>query len=169
MNGIDGNPSGDDSGHEVHQLKVPAITRLQEAFVRRVIDTVGDLDNVLWEIGNECHARSVEWQYHMIRFVKHAESKRRATPGGHDRRTDRHTGVDGQSGGLDIAAGNEVADTTRRPTTARKCPCRYRSLRPLVHDPDWVWKNFPRQPVYPDGRLRRFSHRFPDNPIRSGM
>ena len=48
VNGVNGNPSGDDSGHEIHELIVPEVTRLQEAFVRKVIYTVGHLDNVLW-------------------------------------------------------------------------------------------------------------------------
>ena len=30
-----------------------AITALQEAYVRKVVDTVNDLDNVLYEISNE--------------------------------------------------------------------------------------------------------------------
>lgn len=76
INGINGNPSGDDTGHEVHELKIPEVTRLQETLVRKVIDTVGDLDNVLWEIGNECHAESVQWQYHMIRYIKERERMR---------------------------------------------------------------------------------------------
>lgn len=76
INGIDGNPSGDDTGYEVHELVVPEITALQEAFVRKVIDTVGDLDNVLWEITNESHADSVAWQYHMIRTIRDHESTR---------------------------------------------------------------------------------------------
>ncbi len=77
INRINGNPSGDDTGRGVHELSVPEVTRLQEAYVRRVIDTLGDLDNVLWEIGNECHADSVAWQYHMIRLIKEYESTRR--------------------------------------------------------------------------------------------
>ena len=76
INGINGNPRGDDSGHGVHELKVPEITRLQEAYVRKVIDTLGDLDHVLWEIGNECHGRSVRWQYHMIQVIKTYEATR---------------------------------------------------------------------------------------------
>ena len=80
VNGIDGNPSGDDSGHEVHELKVAEITKLQEAYVRKVIDTLGDMDNVLWEIGNECHGGSVQWQYHMIRFIKQYESEKGLKP-----------------------------------------------------------------------------------------
>jgi len=76
VNGIDGNPSGDDTGNEVHTLKIPAVTRLQEAYVRKTIETVGDLDNVLWEIGNECHRGSAKWQHHMIRFIRTVEAKR---------------------------------------------------------------------------------------------
>ncbi|HUT32120.1 MAG TPA: DUF6298 domain-containing protein [Planctomycetota bacterium] len=73
VNGLDGNPSRDDTGNEVHTLKLPAVTALQETYVRKTIDTLNDLDNVLWEIGNECHAGSVEWQYHLIRFIKEYE------------------------------------------------------------------------------------------------
>jgi len=74
VNGINGNPSGDDTGREVHELRVPEVTRLQEAYVRKVIDTAGDLDNLLWEVGNECHAGSVAWQYHTTGFIKEYES-----------------------------------------------------------------------------------------------
>jgi len=35
----------------------------------KAIDTLNDLNNVLWEIGNEMHTGSVEWGYHMIRFI----------------------------------------------------------------------------------------------------
>jgi hypothetical protein len=76
INNIDGNPSGDNTGREIHELKIPQVTRLQEAYVRKVIRTLGDLENVLWEIGNECHAESAGWQYHMIRFVKAYEAAR---------------------------------------------------------------------------------------------
>lgn len=75
-NGINGDPSGKDTGHEVHTLKVPAVTALQEAYVRKVIETVGDLDNVLWEIGNECETDSVVWQVHMIEFIRKIEADR---------------------------------------------------------------------------------------------
>lgn len=59
---------GDDLA--THTLKHSAVTRLQEAYVRQVIDTVNDLDNVLYEIVNESGTYSIEWQYHMIRFIK---------------------------------------------------------------------------------------------------
>ncbi|MCC6391206.1 MAG: hypothetical protein IT167_11440 [Bryobacterales bacterium] len=75
VNGVDGDPNGSGEGEEAHSLSVPAITRLQEAYVRKVIDTVNDLDNVLFEISNECRNPEVSslWQYHMIRFIKEYE------------------------------------------------------------------------------------------------
>lgn len=69
INGVDGDPNGNDGGEETHQLLVPAVTAYQEEYVRRVIDSVNDLDNVLFEISNESYANSKQWQYHMIDFV----------------------------------------------------------------------------------------------------
>jgi len=40
-----------------------------------VIDTVNDLDNVLYEISNESDGNSEAWQYHMINFVKSYEER----------------------------------------------------------------------------------------------
>lgn len=76
VNGVDGDANGDGRASEVHTLEVPAVTRVQEAYVRRVLDAVGDLDNVLWEIVNEAGSYSTEWQYHFIRFLKAEEAKR---------------------------------------------------------------------------------------------
>ncbi|MCI0539886.1 MAG: DUF4038 domain-containing protein [Verrucomicrobiales bacterium] len=76
VNGIDGDADGDGLGDETHTLQIPAVTRLQEAYVRKVIDTVGDLDNVLWEIANESGTYSIEWHYHLIRFIKEYEKKK---------------------------------------------------------------------------------------------
>jgi len=76
INGINGDTNGDGRGLEVHELADPKVTALQEAYVRKVIDTVGDLDNVLYEISNENHPASTSWQYHMIRFI-HAYEKPR--------------------------------------------------------------------------------------------
>ncbi len=69
INGINGDPDGDGEGREVHALQVPAITARQQAYVRKVVDTVNDLDNVLYEITNETAIYSKDWQYHMIRFI----------------------------------------------------------------------------------------------------
>ncbi len=69
INDLDGDPNGDGNGLESQTLALPAITRLQERYVRKVIDTVNDLDNVLYEVSNESDGSSQEWQYHLIRFI----------------------------------------------------------------------------------------------------
>ena len=63
-------------GLESHTLKIPAITVLQEAYVRRVVDTVNDLDNVLYEIVNESGGYSTEWQYRLIRYIHEYEREK---------------------------------------------------------------------------------------------
>jgi hypothetical protein len=73
-NGIDGDPHGTGGGRAVHTLAIPEITTIQETYVRKVVDTVNDLDNVLYEIGNEHYADSVEWQYHMIHVIHSCEA-----------------------------------------------------------------------------------------------
>jgi hypothetical protein len=71
VNGIDAG-----SGKAIHTLSNPAITACQEAYVRKVIDTVNDLDNVLYEISNEDSggADDTAWQVHMIQFIKSYEA-----------------------------------------------------------------------------------------------
>ena len=73
VNGIHGDLNGDGEGYETHELRVPEITRIQEAFVRKVVDAVNDLDNVIFEIGNECHGGSTAWQYHVIDVIRRHE------------------------------------------------------------------------------------------------
>jgi len=142
VNGLDGNPSGDDSGREVHELRIAAVTRLQEALIRCVIETVGDLDNVLWEIGNECHAGSVPWQYHMIRFIQRVESGR---PQQHP------VGMTGAPiGTRELMAGAAdwisppgkqwLADPPANDGT-KVILVDTDHCDPWHHHPDWVWKN----------------------------
>jgi hypothetical protein len=76
VNGIDGDVNRDGKGLEVHTLGNAEVTALQEAYIRKVIDTVGDLDNVLYEISNENHPPSTAWQYHMIKYIHRYESGR---------------------------------------------------------------------------------------------
>lgn len=74
INDINGDPNNDGQGRETHTLSLPAVTRVHKAYVRKVIDTVNDLDNVLYEISNESHVSSKEWQYHLIRFIHRYEA-----------------------------------------------------------------------------------------------
>ncbi len=74
INGIDGDPNRNNSGEESHTLDIPAITAIQEAYITKVIDTVNDLDNVLYEISNESADSSTAWQYQMINLIKRYEA-----------------------------------------------------------------------------------------------
>ena len=73
IDGSDGNPAG---GRAIHTLKIPEVTRLQEAYVRKVIDTVNDLDNVMYEIGNEHYEDSYDWQCHLVHLIKDYEQSK---------------------------------------------------------------------------------------------
>lgn len=73
INDVNGDLNGDGKGLEVHQLAVSAVTDIQKTYIRKVIDTVNDLDNVLYEISNENHPESSQWQYAMIRYIHEVE------------------------------------------------------------------------------------------------
>jgi hypothetical protein len=73
VNGMDGDKNGDGKGLEMHQLADPRVTRLQETYVRWLVEGLSSFDNLLYEISNETHPSSTDWQYHMIRFVKECE------------------------------------------------------------------------------------------------
>lgn len=71
INKINGDLNGDGFGLEIQMLQIPAITELQKAYIRKVVDTVNDLDNVLYEISNESLYRPeiVKWQVEMIQYI----------------------------------------------------------------------------------------------------
>ncbi len=74
VNGVNGDPNRRGDGLNTQDLSVPAVTAIQEAYVKKVIDTLNDLDNVLYEIDNEGDGSSVDWQYHMIQVIKEYEA-----------------------------------------------------------------------------------------------
>ena len=145
INGIDGDPAGNDTGHQLHTLTVPAINRFQEAYVRSVIDALNDLDNVIWEIGNELPAESVEFQYYMIRFVRDYEAtKLFQHPIG-------MTGAPVSTTSLMASSADWVSPPD--PKWMMNPPAADGSkvmiidtdhCRAMFHDPAWVWTNFTR-------------------------
>jgi hypothetical protein len=74
VNGVSFPLTQDDSDTipTLHSLKLPEIVKLQEAYVRKVIETINDLDNVLYEIINEGGA--YDWQCHMVNFIHATEA-----------------------------------------------------------------------------------------------
>ncbi len=71
VNRIHGNGSVEQQ-REIYTLRTPLVIAYQEAYVRRVIDALNDLDNLLYEIENENAPTSENtvWQYHMIDYVR---------------------------------------------------------------------------------------------------
>jgi len=145
INGIDGDLNHDGEGQETHRLANPAVTALQEAYVRKVIDTLNDLDNVLWEISNESHAGSIQWHYHMIEFIHDYEaSKPKQHPvgmtGSPIRNPEMFAGPadwispwgDGYLKDPPDMAGQKVVIVDND------------HGRPWNSDPSWVWKNLTR-------------------------
>lgn len=76
IDGVDGDGNDTGFGLASHTLANSTVVRLQEAYVKKVIDTLNDLDNVLWEISNESPPGSEKWQYHFIRFIKEYEARK---------------------------------------------------------------------------------------------
>lgn len=74
VNGIDADPANTGRGFEFHHRAIPAVLELQEQYLKRVIETVNDLDNVLFEVGNEMKRDSIEWQYWVIEFIHQSEA-----------------------------------------------------------------------------------------------
>jgi Family of unknown function (DUF6298)/Putative collagen-binding domain of a collagenase len=154
INSIDGDPNGDDSGEEVHELKIPAVTDLQEQYIRKVVDTVNDLDNVLYEISNESAAGSWKWQYEMIKFIKRYEAlKPKRHPVGMT-----VAWPEGDNGKLLASSADWISpngDAQDRPAaTGQKVVIADSDhLSGNRKDPSWVWKSFTRgeNPIYMDG------------------
>ena len=71
INDITGDLNGDGPVLEVHSLANPDITPLQKAYIHKVIDTVNDLDNVLFEVANEGGEK--EWNWWVVNTVHEYE------------------------------------------------------------------------------------------------
>jgi hypothetical protein len=165
VNGVDGDLNGDGQGEEVHTLWNSAVTSVQESYLRKLIDTVNDLDNVLYEIANESGSSgsaTTDWQYHMIDFVHGYES---GLPKQHP------VGMTFQyPGGSNANLFNSPADwispnglggydTDPPPSDGSKV-----ILTDTDHiwgeggDSAWVWKSFTRglNPLFMDGGIETF-------------
>jgi hypothetical protein len=146
INGINGDLNSDGQGPEIHTLQVPkAIAELQKAYVRQVIDTVNDLDNVLYEIGNEMQVGSIEWQYRMIEFIREYEKgKPKQHPIG-------MTGAPIANAALFDSPADWISPTGRDGYKSDPPPADGRKV--IIADVDhiwpkqyrqWVWKSFTR-------------------------
>lgn len=59
---------------DVYTLNNASWVALMDAYARKAVDTVNNLDNVLYEISNEAPVASKDWQYHMVNLIKNYEA-----------------------------------------------------------------------------------------------
>lgn len=71
VNGVDATRKGDPISGDVHRLGNPRVNEIQAAYIRQVVDTVNDLDNVLYEVINEGGEK--EWNWWVIRTIHEYE------------------------------------------------------------------------------------------------
>ncbi len=70
---ITNNNQDDSDLPTLHSMKNGDVLKHQEAYTKKIVETLNDLDNVLYEIINEGGTK--EWQYHLIHFIKAIEKK----------------------------------------------------------------------------------------------
>ena len=71
------NVNGIDDGGRMASVTMSApnaITAIQDAYVKKVIDTLNDLPNVLWIVSEEAPAGSIWWNNHLIALTRSYES-----------------------------------------------------------------------------------------------
>ena len=61
VNGVDAGVTGNPNSGQPHSLARPAVNAVQAAYIRKVVDTVNDLDNVLYEVINEGGEQKWDW------------------------------------------------------------------------------------------------------------
>ncbi len=148
INGINGDTNGDGKGFEFFKGSAPtAVKNLQKAYIKKTVDTVNDLDNVLYEIVNEASPESTSWQYEMITYLKTYQStKPKQHPIGMTSRLGDPDDDDLFASAADwISPGKNSSDqyTTSFPAAdGRKVMILDNDHLLSSPDRDWVWKGF---------------------------
>jgi hypothetical protein len=76
INGIDVDRNHNRLGEEFFSLEDVELVKLQKAYVEKMVDTLNDVDNLLWEICNEAPAAAFEWQCEMVKHLKSYEVRK---------------------------------------------------------------------------------------------
>jgi hypothetical protein len=76
VNGVAADLDSDGLGSESFTLASADVLAVQRAHVRRVVEAVGDLPNVLFEVANEADRASTPWQLEMMRAVRRELARR---------------------------------------------------------------------------------------------
>ncbi len=147
---IEGKYAGNYIG--IFSLACPEILAYQKLFISQVVDTVNDLDNVLYEICNEVPntPQALEWQEHICQYLREYE---RTKPKQH------MIGITAEGGDQDNAALFETSADWISPSNGRGYAYRYNPPiatgdKVILTDTDhlwghgcdigWIWKSFTR-------------------------
>jgi hypothetical protein len=137
----------------VHTLDNPEVNQFQKAYIHKVIDTVNDLDNVLYEVINEGGEK--EWNWWVIDTIhEYEQDKPKQHPAG-------NTGHGAEDVESMLASPAEWISPGRRDGYAENPPAwneKKVSLLDTDHiwgvggNADWVWKSFLRghNPIFMD-------------------
>ena len=75
INGVSCDANSDAHCEETHTLADATITAYQDAYVRKVVDTLNDIDGYIYEIVNETGFDTVSWQNHVSALITRYESE----------------------------------------------------------------------------------------------
>ncbi len=142
INGVDDGYTGGKKGTGSITMTAPnAITRLQDAYVEKVIDTLNDLPNVLWIVSEEAPADSTWWNNHQIAHIRAYEA---------GKRLQHPVGYAGLIGAPDTVIYNSDADwvaPAARVSPVTSCGTGHPPCKVNVNDSDhsyWeIWKDTP--------------------------
>jgi hypothetical protein len=137
----------------VHTMRSPEVNQLQAAYIRKVVDTLNDLDNVLYEVLNEGGEK--EWNWWVIQTIhEHQRSKPKQHPVG-------NTGHGAERVASMLASPAEWTSPGRADGFADDPPA-WNEKKVSLLDTDhiwgvggnaaWVWKSFLRghNPIFMD-------------------
>ena len=167
VNSVDADLDKNGLGVEFHTLRDKRILAYQEAYVRRVVETVSRFDNVLYEVANETSVvGSKAWQYHFIGFLKKLQAQKRLRhPVG---MTVADTEVDNAA--LFASDAEWISPGETRQASYMADPPAAEGKKVILTDTDhlwgvggdadWVWKSFLRghNPIYMDPLFEEAKH-----------
>jgi hypothetical protein len=73
-NNIAADNDGDGRGLELHRAE-GRILEYQRRYVAALVKAMSPFDNIIWEIANEAHSGSLDWQSDMVRYIRLLENK----------------------------------------------------------------------------------------------
>jgi len=154
INGINVDRNRNRLGEEFFSLDDAEVVKIQKAYVEKMVETVNDLDNILWEICNEAPADAMPWQYELLRHLKAYERQKPKkhvvllSPGGW------------KPGGWSLHPETKLLESdadciaTANGWINQENPTVYQIREPVIfdldhvapgnHDPSLVWKAFTR-------------------------